>query len=66
MSHSLLGADRATHIKIAAIAVIGVSLVVGIGMLARTSDSETTALSGPVLKAGKPAAFTGNDVSAVR
>ncbi len=68
MNHSLLGADRHTHLKILAVALVGATLVIGVGIGARMTDA-TTAVSrveGPVLKAGKPSAFTSRDTSSIR
>ena len=68
MSHSLLSSDRRTHLKIVVVAVIGASIVVGVGIRARIVDNSTTAAvtSKPVLKAGRPTTYTSRDASAVR
>jgi hypothetical protein len=67
MAHSLIGADRTTHLRIVAVAVVAVAVFVGIGVAAHVSDFETAAamMQGqPVVKAGKPAIYTtGYDVT---
>ena len=62
MTHSLIRADRGTHVKIVAVALVAAILVVVVGITARVADFDTMASmqrNGPVLKAGKPATFTG-------
>jgi hypothetical protein len=67
MAHSLIGADRTTHLRIVAVALIAGAVFVGIGVAAHVSDFETMAAmmqDQPVVKAGKPAIFTtGYDVT---
>jgi hypothetical protein len=67
MAHSLIGADRTTHLRIVAVALVAGALFVGIGVAAHMSDFETMAAmmqDQPVVKAGKPAIFTtGYDVN---
>jgi hypothetical protein len=69
MNHSLLTADRATHLKIVAVALVAAILVVSIGITAHLMSAETTAAvrsSGPVLRAGKPATYTDRDAPFIR
>jgi hypothetical protein len=69
MNHSMYSADRATHLKIVVIALIGATLVAGIGIAARMADSPTaTAMkaNGPVVKAGQPVVITSTGGSTVR
>jgi hypothetical protein len=69
MNHSMYSADRATHLKIVVVALIGAILVAGIGIAARVSDSNSaTAMkaNGPVLKAGQPVVITSTEESTVR
>jgi hypothetical protein len=67
MAHSLIGADRKTHLRIVAVAMVAGALFVGVGVAAHMSDFETVAAmmqNQPVVKAGKPAIFTsGYDVT---
>jgi hypothetical protein len=69
MNHSMYSADRATHLKIVVVALIGAALVAGVGIAARVADSPTaTAMkaNGPVVKAGQPVVITSNDGNIVR
>ena len=53
MNHSLLFADRTTHLKIASIALLGVLIVVAIGITARLTGAQA-APAAAVIKAGAP------------
>ena len=61
MNHSLYSADRATHLKIVAVALVAATLVAGIGITARISgqagDVRTEAR---IIKAGAPMAVSSN------
>ena len=63
MSHSLIGADRATHLKVLFVALTAAIAVVAVGITARIADLDTRT---QVVKAGKPAVFTANDASTIR
>ena len=69
---SLRSADGATHVKIVAVALIAGMMVIGVGIAARsdlnlsTAPASLEAKSGPVIKAGKPTAFTGGEAITVR
>jgi cytochrome oxidase Cu insertion factor (SCO1/SenC/PrrC family) len=70
MTHSLIGADRTTHFKIVAVALLSAIVLVMVGITARVAESDTATArlqaEGPVLKAGKPATFTIRDGTAFR
>jgi hypothetical protein len=68
MNHSLHSADRGTHLKVVAVALVAAIAVVAVGISARVSDSTSTTarIQVPVLKAGQPATFTSSETSAVR
>jgi hypothetical protein len=69
MNHSLVTADRTTHLKIVAVSLIAAIAVILVGVTARITDSGTTArleANGPVVKAGKPAAVTVREGNAVQ
>lgn len=69
MTHSIIGADRGTHIKIVVVALVAAILVVVVGITARVADFETMAQmqrDGPVLKAGKPTTVTTRDDLTIR
>jgi hypothetical protein len=62
---SLFTADRMTHQKIVVVALFCATLVAGVGVSARVTDSSATAggrMEATVIKAGKPiTASTGTD-----
>ena len=70
MTHSLIGADRSTHFKIVAVALVSVVVVVLVGITARVAETDTATAriqaEGPALKAGKPATITTRDGPAIR
>ena len=70
MNHLLAGADRNTHCKIVAVALVGAIVLVVVGLVARTDNSATASAqlqaNGPVLKAGKSVTVTTRDGSTVR
>jgi hypothetical protein len=70
MTHSLIGADRNTHVKIVVVALVAAIAVVFVGITARVTDTSSLSAQartdGPVLKAGKPATFTRDETTAVR
>jgi hypothetical protein len=64
MNHSFHSADRATHLKIVAVALVAGIAVAAFGIAARSDvDYSQTA---HVIKAGKPVVVTSSDISAVR
>jgi hypothetical protein len=69
VNHSLLTADRATHLKIVIIALVAAIAVVAVGVTARVNEAGTATAriqDAPVVKAGKPATYTRSDDSAIR
>jgi hypothetical protein len=70
MNHSLVTADRATHLKIVAVSLVAAIAVILVGVTARISDTGATSTNmqahGPVLKAGKPAAVTVRDGNTIQ
>jgi hypothetical protein len=68
MSHSLIGADRRTHIKIIAVALVSSIMLVMFGLIVRTDNSEiaTARLHGPALKIGKSTTATAREGSTIR
>jgi hypothetical protein len=72
---SMMTADRNTHVKIVAVSLVAAILVVGVGIAARQTVSDTVLssaygrvqASGPIIRAGKPMAVTtSNPNSAIR
>ena len=70
MNHSLVTADRTTHLKIVAVSLIAAIAVILVGITARITDGDTTTArletQGPVLKAGKPSTVTVREGVSVR
>jgi hypothetical protein len=69
MNHSLVTADRTTHLKIVVLALIAGIAVVGVGITSHVTNSDQTAsieARGPVIKAGKPVAITSRDGATIR
>jgi len=61
MTHSLLGADRITHLKILTVALVACVVFVMVGIAAHLGDFETAGAmmqNQPVVKAGKSTIFT--------
>jgi len=58
MTHSLIGADRTTHLKIVAVALAGAIAVILVGITARVTDIQSASAQSVVVTAGKPAAYT--------
>ena len=70
MNHSIITADRTTHLKIVAVSLIAAIAVILVGITARITDTGTTSAKleahGPVLKAGTPSAVTARDGSSIQ
>ena len=69
MNHSLVTADRTTHLKIVAVSLVAAIAVILVGVTARISDTGASAkleAHGPVLKAGKPSTVTSRDGSSIQ
>jgi len=64
MNHSILSADRATHLKIVVIALVAGIAVAGFGFSARSRSDDTQ--TAHVVKAGKPMTLTSTDAAVVR
>ena len=57
MNHSLVTADRTTHLKIVVVALAGAIGVILVGITARVTDTGVASAQNVVVKAGKPAAY---------
>ena len=70
MNFSLLTADRMTHLKIVAVALIAATVVTVVGLTARVGGDSANAASKPsatqVVKVGKPTVYTQNGALVVR
>ena len=60
MNHSIYSADRATHLKVVAVALVAGIAVAGLGISARTMSNDGYAQTAHVIKAGKPMTVTSN------
>ena len=65
MNHSLLSADRGTHVKIVVVALVAGIAVAGLGISARSSSDDYTQTA-RVIKAGKPVTITSSGATTVR
>jgi hypothetical protein len=60
-------ADRATHVKIVAVALAASIVVLAVTVAARTTSPDTTqSAHGPVIKASKAVVTTSNDLTTIR
>ncbi|WP_068015467.1 hypothetical protein [Rhodoplanes sp. Z2-YC6860] len=62
-------ADRLTHIKIVVVALVAGIAVVGVGIAAHKSQPDMSAqleARAPVLKAGQPVIWSGNEARTIR
>lgn len=68
MNHSIYSADRATHLKIVAVALVaGISILTfGIVTRASTDDSAYAQATVRVIKADKPVMITSSATSVIR
>jgi hypothetical protein len=66
MNHSIYGADRMTHIKIVAIALVASVAVAGFGILARGNSDDSNTKTAHVVKAGKAVTITSSDAFVTR
>ena len=70
MNHSLVTADRTTHLKIVAVSLIAAIAVIMVGITARMTDPDAATARleahGPIIKAGKPSAVTVRDNVTIR
>jgi len=70
MNHSLVTADRTTHLKIVAVSLMAAIAVILVGITARITDTGTASAKlethGPVLKAGKNSTITARDGSSIQ
>jgi hypothetical protein len=73
-NHSIVTADRNTHLKVVVVALIGAIMVVAVGIMAHVSASGIELAGVPpkqatkvgVVKASKPVVWTGRETSTVR
>ena len=72
MNHSIYGADRLTHLKIVVVALIGATVVAGVGIAARDTTTTSGVASArnqelvPVIRAGQTVVVGEREISTVR
>ena len=66
MNHSLVTADRTTHLKIVVVALVAGIAVAGFGISARNNSDDGYTQTARVLKPGKAVTITSSDNSVVR
>ena len=66
MNHSIYSANRATHLKIVAVALLAGIAVAGFGIATRSNADDGYAQTARIIKAGKPVIVTTTDASVVR
>jgi hypothetical protein len=70
MNHSLVTADRTTHLKIVAVSLFAAIVVILVGVTARITETGTASAKleahGPVVKANKPSAVTARDGTTIQ
>lgn len=66
MNHSIYSADRSTHLKVVAVALVAGIALAGFGISARSSSDEGLTQTARVIKAGKPVVITSSSASLVR
>lgn len=71
MNSSLATADRATHVRVIVLALVGAIAVMMVGLGARAPDmgsatAATAGSKGPVQKAGVTAVYSINEVTVIR
>jgi len=72
MNHSIYGADRLTHLKIVVVALIGATVVAGVGIAARDTTTTSGVASArnqelvPVIRAGQAVVVGEREISTVR
>jgi hypothetical protein len=66
MNHSLHSADRSTHLKIVAMALVAGVALAGFGVAARSGNQDAATQTARVIKAGKPVMVTTSGTSEVR
>jgi hypothetical protein len=66
MNHSIYSADRSTHLKIVAVALVAGITVAGFGISARSGSDGSYTQTARIIKAGKPVMVTSSEASQVR
>jgi hypothetical protein len=66
MNHSIYSADRSTHLKVVAVALVAGIAVAGLGITARLGASDGYTQTARVIKADKPVMVSTTNTTAIR
>jgi hypothetical protein len=66
MNHSIYSADRSTHLKVVAMALVAGIAVAGFGITARVTSDDASAQTARVIRADKPVMVSTSEHSTVR
>jgi hypothetical protein len=66
MNSSMFTADRMTHLKIVVVSLVCATLVAGIGITARVTDTSADLQASTTVRAGQPVTSATRDLSIVR
>ena len=66
MNHSIYTADKGTHLKIVAIALVMGIAMAGLGLLSHTNSNSSATQAAGVIKAGRPVAVSSSNASLTR
>ncbi|QDL96535.1 hypothetical protein [Rhodopseudomonas palustris] len=66
MNHSIYSADRTTHLKVVAVALVAGIAVAGLGITARLGADDGYTQTAKVIKAGKPTTITKAETVVIR
>ncbi len=66
MNHSIYNADKATRLKIVAVALVAGIVMAGLGLLSHIDSESAATQTAGVIKAGKPVAVSSSNTSLTR
>lgn len=66
MNHSIYSADRKTHLKIVAVALVAGFGIAMLGISVRSDLGDAPVQTARIIKAGQPVMLSGSNASAVR
>ena len=66
MNHSIYSADRSTHLKVVAVALVAGIAVAGLGITARLGANDGYTQTARVIKADKPVMLSTTNSTAIR
>jgi hypothetical protein len=66
MNHSIYSADRTTHLKIVAVALVAAIAVLGLVTASHVASDSASVSTAAIVKAGKPIATSSSDHQLIR